>query len=51
MLGGGLNYFFNDYKTNLKLSYVAMTKGISEGSGITNKTYGQVWLQLQLCLF
>ncbi|OAV65531.1 hypothetical protein Barb6XT_02368 [Bacteroidales bacterium Barb6XT] len=51
VLGGGLNYFFNDYKTNLKLSYVAMTKGISEGSGITNKTYGQVWLQLQLCLF
>ncbi|MCD7973021.1 MAG: hypothetical protein LUG18_10235 [Candidatus Azobacteroides sp.] len=52
VFGGGLNYFFNDYKTNLKLSYVAMTKGVAKETGeIENKTYGQLWVQLQLCLF
>lgn len=50
--GGGINYFFNGYNTNLKLSYVSMTKGLKMGDGsIQNKSYGQVWLQLQLCLF
>lgn len=52
VFGGGLNYFFNGYTTNVRLSYVAMTKGIEVAAGeIKNKTYGQVWLQLQLCLF
>lgn len=52
VFGGGLNWFFNGYNTNLRLSYIAMTKGVEQAAGsIKNKTYGQVWLQLQLCLF
>lgn len=50
--GGGLNWFFNGYNTNVRLSYIAMSKGVEEAEGVVrNKTYGQVWLQLQLCLF
>jgi hypothetical protein len=52
VFGGGLSYFFNDYTTNVKLSYVSMQKGVSNPTGdITNKSFGQIWLQLQLCLF
>ncbi|GAB6012057.1 hypothetical protein [Viscerimonas tarda] len=52
VFGGGLSYFFNGYNTNLKLSYVSMTKGVLQATGdIEDKSYGQVWLQLQLCLF
>ncbi len=50
--GTGINYFFNGYDTNLKLSYVSMKKGILMTDGkIENKSYGQIWLQLQLCFF
>ena len=50
--GGGLNYFFNGYITNVKLSYTAMKKGVLMDAGdIKNKTYSQIWLQVQLCLF
>jgi len=52
VLGCGINYFFNGYKTNLKLSYVSMKKGVTMTSGeIENKTCGQVWMQLQFCIF
>ncbi len=52
VFGGGLNYFFNGYTTNIRLSYVAMNKGVEQATGgIKNKTYGQLWLQLQLCSF
>lgn len=44
VLGGGINYFFNGYKTNIRLSYVSM----KQGSG---SFYGQFWLQLQLYTF
>ncbi|MCC8153293.1 MAG: hypothetical protein LIP01_03210 [Tannerellaceae bacterium] len=30
VFGGGLNYFFNGYTTNIRLSYVAMTKGVEK---------------------
>ena len=50
--GGGLNYFFNGYKANVRLSYIAMNKTLlTEAGGTTNKTFGQVWLQVQLCYF
>ena len=52
VFGAGLNYFFNGYITNVKLSYNAMKKNVAMESGeISKKTYGQVWLQVQLCLF
>lgn len=52
VFGGGLNYFFNGYNTNLKLSYVGMQKGVtSETGSVDVKTYGQFQFQLQLCLF
>lgn len=52
VLGAGINYFFNSYTTNLKLSYVSMRKGIRLGAGgIESRSYGQLWLQLQLCFF
>ena len=51
VFGAGINWFFNGYNTNLKLSYVSMTKGIEEGDAIRQKAYGQIWIQLQLCLF
>jgi hypothetical protein len=52
VFGGGLSYFFNGYDTNVKLSYVAMKEGaLTDAGKVTDKTYGQIWLQLQLCLF
>jgi hypothetical protein len=52
VFGGGLSYFFNGYTTNVKLSYVAMQKGVLNASGkVVDKTYGQIRLQLQLSLF
>ncbi len=50
--GAGLNYFFNGYTTNVRISYNNMKKGVLMGDGsIKEKSYSQVWLQLQLCLF
>lgn len=50
--GGGLNYFFSGYKTNVRLSYISMEKGVvSATGGVDKKAYGQVWMQLQLFLF
>ncbi len=50
--GGGLNYFFNGYKANLRLSYIAMNKNLlTESGALKSKTFGQVWLQVQLCYF
>lgn len=45
VFGGGLNYFFKGYTSNVRLSYIAR-----ENSDI-NKIYGQVWLQLQVFIF
>ncbi len=50
--GGGLNYFFQGYKANVRLSYIAMNKNLlTESGNTTNKTFGQIWLQVQLCYF
>lgn len=56
VFGGGLNYFFNGYGTNLRLSYVTKTATsavVSPTGGIDTETksYGQAWLQLQFFLF
>ncbi|GHT32133.1 hypothetical protein FACS189434_03200 [Bacteroidia bacterium] len=51
VFGGGLTYFFNGYGTNVKLSYVSMKKGVIDGAEVKDKAFGQIWLQLQLCLF
>jgi hypothetical protein len=67
VFGGGINYFFNGYGTNLRLSYVTKTAttatpttvfdpltGTSTPTGdfdFTTKSYGQAWLQLQFFLF
>ncbi len=42
--GGGVSYFFNGYNTNLKLAYT-----LRENS-VLNKSYGQVFLSLQLVI-
>ena len=50
--GGGLNYFLNGYKANLRVSYIAMNKDLLTETGERkNKTFGQIWLQVQLCYF
>jgi len=56
VFGGGLNYFFNGYGTNLRLSYVTKTATsavVSPTGGVETETksYGQAWLQLQFFLF
>ncbi len=56
VFGGGLNYFFNGYGTNLRLSYVtktATTATVKPTGGVDSETksYGQMWLQLQFFLF
>ncbi|MFI3304995.1 MAG: hypothetical protein R3Y68_00610 [Rikenellaceae bacterium] len=45
VFGGGVNYFFNGYGSNLKLSYLSR-----KNSGV-GKYYGQAWLQLQVYIF
>lgn len=52
VFGGGLNYFFNGYGTNLRLSYVTKTATTQISATETEtKAYGQMWLQLQFFLF
>lgn len=52
VFGGGLNYFFNGYGTNLRLSYTSFTKGVMNTSGeVDKKSFGQIWLQLQFFIF
>ncbi len=43
--GGGVNYFFNGYGTNVRLSYIARE------NSVINKSFSQVQLQLQLFIF
>lgn len=50
--GFGINYFFNAYTTNLRLSYTQVTYGREAINGGAEKdSYGQLWLQLQLFVF
>lgn len=51
IFGGGLNYFFNGYGTNLRLSYTTFTKNVLQGTQFDKKTFGQLWLQLQFFVF
>ena len=52
VFGGGLNYFFNGYGTNLRLSYMTRTYNVGTlGGDYEKKTYGQLWLQLQFFIF
>ncbi|WP_343691731.1 hypothetical protein [Chitinophaga sp.] len=51
VVGGGLNYFFNGTGTNLRLSYTTRSYDIKESTGYANKTFGQVWLQVQFFIF
>ena len=48
VLGGGLNYWFAGYNTNLRLSYTTWTQENSAGS---SQTQGQLWLQTQFFIF
>ncbi len=50
--GGGINYFFNDLGTNLRLSYIARSYNVAnDAEGFDKKTYGQIWAQVQLFIF
>jgi hypothetical protein len=50
--GGGFNYFFNEFGTNLRLSYIARSYNVANATAdFDKKTYGQVWLQLQFFIF
>jgi len=51
VLGGGLNYFFNGYGSNLRLSYTSFTKGVMTATGVDKQSFGQIWLQLQFFIF
>lgn len=51
VFGGGVNYFFNDFGTNLRLSYMTRGYNVATLNGFEKKTYGQVWLQLQFFIF
>lgn len=52
IFGGGINYWFNDYGTNLRLSYTTSTqKGYNADGDLESVTYGQLWAQLQFFIF
>jgi len=52
VFGAGLNWFFNGYRTNVRLSWQGMSKEMLLLDGTTGKKlYNQIWLQLQLCTF
>ncbi|MBD1433548.1 hypothetical protein H8B06_11970 [Sphingobacterium sp. DN00404] len=53
VFGGGLNYFFNDFGTNLRLSYTTRSYNVENTATakFDKQTYGQCWLQLQFFIF
>lgn len=51
VLGGGLNYWFKENTTNLRLSYTSTKKTAVVNGADETKSFGQVWLQLQLFIF
>lgn len=52
VFGGGVNYFFNAYGTNLRLSYTTRTLDVMQTpTSFKKETYGQVWAQLQFFIF
>ncbi len=48
VLGGGLNYWFAGYNTNIKLSYITWKQENIAGK---SQTQGQIWLQTQFFIF
>lgn len=48
VFGGGLNYWFAGYNTNIRLSYTTWTQENSLGD---SQTQGQIWLQTQFFIF
>lgn len=48
VLGGGLNYWFAGYNTNIRLSYTTWKQENSLGD---SQTQGQIWLQTQFFIF
>jgi len=48
VLGGGLNYWFAGYNTNIRLSYTTWNQENSLGN---NQRQGQIWLQTQFFIF
>ncbi len=48
VLGGGLNYWFAGYNTNIRLSYTTWTQENTAGK---SQTQGQIWLQTQFFIF
>ncbi len=53
VFGGGLNYWFNDYGTNLRLSYTTWNKKTYDAveDEIVSTSSGQIWMQLQFFIF
>lgn len=52
VFGGGLNYWFNGYNTNMRLSYTTTTNTFQDANlNDQTETFGQLWLQLQLFIF
>jgi len=52
VLGGGVNYWFNGYGTNLRLSYTTASSTIVNTDGNDDDTtFGQLWAQLQFFIF
>lgn len=52
VFGGGVNYWFNSNATNLRLSYTtAKSTFINTDLEEETKSYGQLWLQVQLFIF
>ncbi len=50
--GGGLNYFFDGYKTNLRLSYTVREYNVPlAAGGFSKESFGQIWTQLQFFIF
>lgn len=50
--GGGLNYFFDGYKTNLRLSYTVRQYNVPQtAGGFSKESFGQLWTQLQFFIF
>ncbi len=48
VLGGGLNYWFAGYNTNIRLSYTTWKQENAMGE---DQTQGQIWLQTQFFIF
>src|SRR5690606_22605125 len=53
VFGAGVNYFFNGYGANLRLSYNSFSKGNFDfvSGTVDKRSFGQIMLQLQFFIF